>query len=94
MENVEKLIACWISEDQERLGEYIKLVSGGESEAQIYRDMREHLEHSLPKLKSPWRDLILHALRHADWENIAIEITDRRRQDTGEDAWVFVNRRK
>lgn len=94
MGEIEHLIVAWIAETQERMGVFLGLLADGGDEEQGQAVMREVMAREIPHCGEFWRDLMLHAIADADWREIARALTDRRREESGEAAWLLVERRR
>lgn len=94
MGGVERLLIGWITESQERLGQFLALLPHEGDEEQQYAVMREIMAREIPHCGEFWRELLLNAIAEADWEAIAIALTDRRKAPADEASWLMVERRK
>lgn len=91
---IEHTIVDWISEDNQRLSEFVTLLGETRGEEEAFAGIREKLSQLAPDCGKFWRSLLVSAIAEADWKIIAAEITDRRRLENGGGAWVMVDRRK
>ena len=91
---IEKTIVDWISEDHQRLSEFVALLGETHGEEEAFAGIREKLSQFAPDCGKFWKELLLSAIAVANWKVIAAEITDRRRLEDSGGAWVMVDRRK
>jgi hypothetical protein len=91
---IEQTIIDWISEDGERLHDFIAVLGDQIIDEVTIEALREKLSGLVPACGKFWQDLLLAAIAEADWEEIATQLTDRRETHAKESAWLMVDRRK
>lgn len=91
---IERTIIDWISEDGERLNDFVTVLGDQQIGEATTLALREKLSELVPACGKFWQDLLLAAIAEANWEEIATEITDRRGMNADDSAWVMVDRRK
>jgi hypothetical protein len=94
MGGIERLLIEWISQEQERLSTFLAILADEGDEEQGQAVMREVMAREIPHCGEFWRELMLQAIADADWEAVADALTDRRREDAGQGAWLLLDRRK
>ena len=94
MGHTEATIVDWISEDGDRLNEFVALLGDRELDEDTLYAVREKFSQLVPACGKFWQELLLSAIAEADWGLIAKEITDRRGLGADDRAWIMVDRRK
>lgn len=90
---IEQLIVSWIGEDGDRLNDFLNLLAEERGEEATFHAMRERLVEIAPECGEFWKELLLTAIVTANWDDIIIGITDRRRLGAGNSAWILLDRR-
>lgn len=91
---IDQTIIDWINEDCERLHDFVTLLGNQNFDEAPTEALREKLSERVPACGKFWRDLLLAAIAEANWEEIAIQLTDRRGTIADDGAWVMVDRRQ
>lgn len=91
---IERTIIDWISEDGERLNDFVTVLGDQKIGEATTLALREKLSELVPACGKFWQDLLLASIAEANWEEIATQITDRRGTNADDSAWVMVDRRK